>query len=303
MTVQQAAAAPAEIRACSGLVIWRARHSAALAQIITTAKAAGTSIVVDVDDLMFRPELASRAVIDGIRSQGLTEQEVRQHFEDVLAVIAEADLCTCPTNELAQHIREFQIAALVLPNGFDAAQHAAARRAVRERAIQPHDGLLRIGYAAGSRTHQRDFDAAAQPIAEFLRDHPEARLVVFQTPDRRTPVLDVEEFPVFDDLANQIEWRPMVALEDLPAELARFDINVAPLEVGNPFCEAKSELKYFEAALVDVPTIASPTGPFVRAIHNDHSGLLAENAADWRSRLERLASNAKERRAMGRQGL
>ena len=27
---------------------------------------------------------------------------------------------------------------------------------------------------------------------------------------------------------------------------------------GNPFCEAKSELKFFEAALVDVPTIAYP---------------------------------------------
>jgi hypothetical protein len=34
------------------------------------------------------------------------------------------------------------------------------------------------------------------------------------------------------------------------------DLILAPLEFGNPFGEAKSELKFFEAALVGVPTIA-----------------------------------------------
>ena len=38
-------------------------------------------------------------------------------------------------------------------------------------------------------------------------------------------------------------------------EMARFDINLAPLEFGNPYCQAKSELKFFEAALVDAPTV------------------------------------------------
>ena len=47
-------------------------------------------------------------------------------------------------------------------------------------------------------------------------------------------------------------------------EKARFDINLAPLEVGNPFCEAKSQLKFFEAGLVNCTTIASPTGPVPR---------------------------------------
>ena len=56
----------------------------------------------------------------------------------------------------------------------------------------------------------------------------------------------------------------MVPLHHLPDEIARFDINLAPLEPDNPFCDAKSELKYFEGALAGVCTIASPVGPFRR---------------------------------------
>ena len=69
-------------------------------------------------------------------------------------------------------------------------------------------------------------------------------------------------------------------------------MNLAPLEVGNPFCEAKSELKYFEAALAGVPTIASPTGPYRRAIRHGETGFLAETSSEWRDALERLVGNA-----------
>lgn len=57
-------------------------------------------------------------------------------------------------------------------------------------------------------------------------------------------------------------------------------LNIAPLEI-NRFCEAKSELKYFEAALVRVPTVASPTQPFKNAIQHGVNGFLAGDSADW----------------------
>jgi glycosyltransferase involved in cell wall biosynthesis len=83
---------------------------------------------------------------------------------------------------------------------------------------------------------------------------------------------------VLQGLHGQIEWREFVPLDQLPNEIAQFDVNLAPLEVGNPFCEAKSELKYFEAALAGVPTIASPTGPYRRAIRHGETGFLVPPA-------------------------
>jgi SAM-dependent methyltransferase len=83
--------------------------------------------------------------------------------------------------------------------------------------------------------------------------------------------------------------------------MARFDINLAPLEVGNPFCEAKSELKLFEAALVDVPTIASPTGPYRRAIRHGGTGFLAATSGNWYEAMAQLISDPAMRRRVARQ--
>jgi glycosyltransferase involved in cell wall biosynthesis len=81
--------------------------------------------------------------------------------------------------------------------------------------------------------------------------------------------------------------------------IAETDINLAPLEPGNPFCEAKSELKFFEAAIVGVPTIASATEPFAAAIEDGISGLLVTDAQGWRRALDLLVTSPDRRRAVG----
>ena len=86
-----------------------------------------------------------------------------------------------------------------------------------------------------------------------------------------------------------------------PSEIARFDINLAPLEVGNPFVEAKSELKFFEAAICDVPTIASPSGPHKRAIQHGENGLLASTADEWARALAQLVADEQLRKRIGRE--
>jgi glycosyltransferase involved in cell wall biosynthesis len=79
-----------------------------------------------------------------------------------------------------------------------------------------------------------------------------------------------------------------VPLADEPNEVARFDVNLAPLEIGNPYCEAKSELKYYQAALVGVPTIASATQPFREAIKHGETGFLASTGEEWHRSLTAL---------------
>ena len=268
-----------EITDADILVLWRAAWDERVATVIDLARRAGVRVVFDVDDLMFEPDLARVSVIDGIRSQHLTEQQVRDHYARVRSTMLSANMVTTATEELATHARRLGLPALVLPNGYDEATYRRSRLAVRRR--KKPDSVVRIGYAGGSRTHQRDFAVAADAIAQVLRDRPETRLVLFRDAKGLTPILDIEEFPALRGLEDRIEWRNFVPLSRLPEEIAQFDINIAPLEVGNPFCEAKSELKFFESALVDVPTIASPTGPFRRAIRHGVTGFLAADTAQW----------------------
>ena len=124
--------------------------------------------------------------------------------------------------------------------------------------------------------------------------------MLLRTPDGATPLIDVEEYPALAELEQQIEWRSLQPFLNVPTEIARLDIHLAPLEVGNLFCEAKSELKFYDAALVDVPIVASPTGPFRRAIDHGKTGFLATSGDDWYLYLKKLVQDPALREQLGR---
>jgi GT2 family glycosyltransferase/SAM-dependent methyltransferase/glycosyltransferase involved in cell wall biosynthesis len=279
------------------LVVWRAPWTPALDAILGTAKAHGARILFDVDDLMFEPELARPEIIDGIRSQGFDAPSTAALFGRIAQTLGFADAASAPTRYLAGRLQRHGKPSFVLPNGFDNETWATARAALRQRRAAPADGLIRIGYAAGSRTHQKDFAVVAEPLARVMAARPNTRLVVFR--QQVQTCIDIEEFPALAALDSQIEWRDMVDLARLPAEIARFDISLAPLQLPNRFCEAKSELKHFESALVEVPLIASPTSVFRAAIEHGLTGMLAADATEWEAALVRLIEDPALRARMG----
>ncbi len=273
------------------VVLWRVPWSVHVEGIVTIVRGNGGRVALDLDDLMIRPELARISTIDGIRSIQSSEGSVRDMFTRMRQTLEGVDFATATTDELAHAMRDWLHAAYVLPNGFDHATLAASRAAVRQRGRVPHDGLLRVGYAGGTRTHQKDFAIVAPAITALLTARADARLVLFYNRLDKIGLVLLYEFPELEALEAQIEWREQVSLAGLPAELARFDINLAPLLEGNPFVEAKSELKWFEAALAGVATIASPTGPYRRAIADGVTGILASTPDEWAAAITRLADD------------
>lgn len=86
----------------------------------------------------------------------------------------------------------------------------------------------------------------------------------------------------------------------LPEVLRDLDVNLAPLTPGR-FNEAKSAVKWVEAALTATPTVASGTGAYRDAIDHGRTGWLADDSAEWAEGLDRLLANDEWRREMGRQ--
>jgi glycosyltransferase involved in cell wall biosynthesis len=62
-----------------------------------------------------------------------------------------------------------------------------------------------------------------------------------------------------------------------------------PLQ-ANDFTNCKSELKYFEAAVVGTMSIASPSYTYAAAIRDGENGYLAK-AQEWRSVIETAIEN------------
>ena len=85
---------------------------------------------------------------------------------------------------------------------------------------------------------------------------------------------------------NQIVTHDYVDWDKLPVLISEVDINLAPL-VDSIFNRAKSEIKWIEAALVKVPTVASKIGAFSDAVVDGETGLLATDE-EWFDKLEAL---------------
>jgi GT2 family glycosyltransferase len=154
---------------------------------------------------------------------------------------------------------------------------------VRKMSLQKNDGKIRIGYFSGSRSHNKDFEAVEPVLLKILQGNKNAVL-------RVVGHLDLSKD--FASVKSQIEILEFVSLKKLQELIATVDINIAPLEIKNPFCQAKSALKYFEAGILGVPTIATATPDFVRCIKDGVNGFVVHNTKEWEERLKQLIEDA-----------
>lgn len=294
ITSEEIASHAEQLKRASLIVLFRVAWSQALARIIGEAHANGGLVVYDVDDYVFEPAIADANHIDGIRL--LSEQEIRLYREGVQKyrkALEAADCCILSTEFLANKARELGKPSYVLPNSVDPGMLGRYDRALERRREAVSDGKLRIGYAAGTLTHQRDFAVVRDVLVEILTGRDDVVLTIVGQ-------LDLSEYPDLSRRQDRIEIRPLVPHHELQNELARFDINIAPLEVGNPYCEAKSELKFFDAAFLEVPTVASATAPFRAAIRHGESGFVAETGEQWIESITRLLDDRRLRIRVGK---
>jgi hypothetical protein len=91
----------------------------------------------------------------------------------------------------------------------------------------------------------------------------------------------------------------MLPWTELAEVLRDVDVNLAPLEPGSRFNEAKSAIKWLEAALVETPTVASPTEPFCEAIRVGENGVLASSPDEWHDAIAALLADDAWRKRIG----
>ncbi len=276
---------------CGTLILHRVALDPGIVALIAQTRDSGGMVLFDIDDLVFEPE--STRWHRGV--EHLSPDDRRAYHDGVSryrATLMECDGAIVPTAFLADRVEALGKPAWLSRNCLDLEIVELSDRAVAIReSDSPRRERVVVGYASGSRTHDWDFAEAAGPaLRRVMERHPN---VVLRTVG---PIELGDEWAAFSD---RVEQRPAASWRRLPRLIADFDVSLAPLELDNPFCKAKSELKWMEAAACGVPTIASATDAFRYGVQDGATGLLARDTSEWESALEKLVVDRELRSSIG----
>jgi len=291
LTPEQALQNPDAWKHCKKLIIHRCEWSDTLAELYQTADRFGVPKIYDIDDYIFEPALIDQGHIDFInRLPEQHKQEWKAKIARFRQALLAADRGMAPTNRLVEAMEQLGIPSSLKPNGLSPETialsehwHGALKNSAPTYSNQPAKRLI---YASGTPTHEGDFGCFRNAVADFLNNEEDWGLTIIGA-------LDTSNLKSLLNTSAQVrlEHRPLVEHINLPYELARGTLNLAPLQENNPFCAAKSPLKWFEAAAAHVPTLATQTGAYSENIKSKETGLLTTNTAATSLGISKLALN------------
>ena len=261
--------------ACDVLIFCRnSLYDDTVARIATLARARARRILFDADDLVFDPAYA-HLLVDTLGVDKANQDVWNYWFGYIGRVAATYTLCDAAvvTNPfLAERAAAWSGKPVrIIPNYLNREQQDISDSIWQAKDANRwvRDGRRHIGYFSGSPSHNRDFALVAPAIARLMDADPTLwfRGVGFLDPG-----------PDLARHAERIETIPLQDFINLQREIGAVELNIAPL-LDNPFTNCKSELKWFEAAVVGALTIASPTHAFRGVVRQGANGWLAESYA------------------------
>ncbi|MEM4234865.1 MAG: glycosyltransferase family 4 protein [Candidatus Methanomethylicaceae archaeon] len=270
------------------LILQRVTWDNRVARIIQEARSRQAIILCDLDDLVYLRD-SFRWIDSPDFSDPIRARLYQENLDRNRKTIEESEGVITSTAYLAQQVQQqFNKPVWVHRNAFSLEMLYWSENA--QRSAKAEADKLIIGYASGTPTHDRDFQLVQPTLRKLLEEYPYVYLNLIGHVNRK---LD------WGKVAAKVHYLPFVPWRKLPYLLSRFSINLAPLRLDNPFSQAKSEIKYIEAALVKVPTIASPTEAFQFAIRQGENGFLASSPAEWEKYLRTLIEDPALRAQMG----
>ena len=258
----------------SHIIIYRSPISPELLRLCHLAKEYGKPVFFDIDDLVFDTVYTDQLSY----TQGLNSVEKGNYDAGVRNygyMLENCDGAITSTNQLQEELYKYQSKVLLNRNLASDDLIAISSQYIKDYS-QTSD-IVKIGYFSGSISHNENFELIKPAIKQLLKKYSNVQLHI-------VGILDIpEDMKPFE---NQIVTHDYVDWDKLPALISEVDINLAPL-VDSIFNRAKSEIKWIEAALVKVPTVASKIGAFSDAVVDGETGLLATDE-QWFDKLETL---------------
>ena len=258
----------------SHIIIYRSPISPELLRLCHLAKDYGKPFFFDIDDLVFDTLYTDQLSY----TKGLPHHEKENYDANVRNygyMLENCDGAITSTNQLQKELKKYQ--SKVLLNRNLASDELISISSQFLKDYSHVSDVVKIGYFSGSISHNENFELIKPAIKQLLKKYSNVQLHI-------VGILDIpKDMKPFE---NQIVTHDYVDWDKLPVLISEVDINLAPL-VDSIFNRAKSEIKWIEAALVKVPTVASKIGAFSDVVIDGETGLLATDD-QWFDKLEAL---------------
>ena len=241
--------------------------------LMTLCRNIGIPVGADYDDILF-PEysLSKGSVRSGVRGLDHTKRQLEKDS----AALAWADYITCSTPTLKSYLDTYGLPVSLRENKLP------RRLFANESEIRSkhNNETIRLIYASGTATHVRDFSVASGPLLKFVQSNiNDVELTFLGTTSAM--------LRAFQPYCRETRQIGMLSFGDMLTELSKHDALLVPLE-ATEFNDAKSNIKFIEAASQGVPVIASPVEEFQRTIQHGVNGWLCSSGQDWINTLQTL---------------
>jgi glycosyltransferase involved in cell wall biosynthesis len=259
------------------VVIYRCPFSRALSQFISSVKSQNKRAYYDVDDYVFD--------YDAVKHMPFLKGEDYKDFENYCNNIDKSirlcDGLITSTETLGKVLKDRYPEKTLYINRNTASAEMVCLSNISKDIIKKDSEKIILGYFSGSKTHDDDFKLISDVILKVLEKNENVYLKI-------GGVLNLDK--KFDKFNNRIYRFDFMDWRKLPSLIATVDINLMPLE-DTLFHRCKSENKWMEAALVNVPTVASYNEELELVIKDKINGFLCKTQDEWEKVLNILIND------------
>lgn len=278
-----------QLQLASSVIFYRVPDCKQLEAYFREVERLGVTSYYDIDDPIFDEDTYRQ----NTNLDVLSSTERSHLFSQIpcfrKALIA-ANNVLVSTEGMAQLVRSKHpdVNVAVWPNLVDKALlNISKQTQVEKTAVDP--SRFTLGYFSGSRAHDQDFKTIVPALVKLMHQYDNLHLVLAGHAKIE------EEFIFFGDrvsLSGLMSYASYIEL------VSSVDGVLIPLVI-DAFNACKSGIRFYEASLSNVPTIAANVGQFSELIDNGKDGFLCSNDSEWEDAITQLIVDRKMGRKMG----